>query len=87
MIRSQPSAVKSAVWIATSRCGPRAARLRPPIPAYSPSLFSRTTTQSIRSGVASRNGLGTPGNNRTGRTQAYWSNPWQMARRSPQRLM
>ncbi len=57
------------------------------MPAYSPSLFSRTTTQSIRSGVASRSGLGTPGSSRTGRTQAYWSNPWQMASRSPQRLM
>ncbi len=47
--------------MATSRSIPRAARLRPPSPAYSPSEFSRTTTKSIVSGDPLRNGLSSPG--------------------------
>jgi len=85
MIRSQPVSVNSADWTATSPPRPRAASARPPSPAYSPSLFSRTTTQSS-SGPASRSGLGTPGRKRTGRTLAHWSRPWQIASRSPHRL-
>jgi hypothetical protein len=86
MIRSQPSSVNSPAWIAIALPGPRAPRLRPPMPAYSPSVFSRTTTQSSVSAVALRSGLGTPASSRTGRTLAYWSNPWQMARRKPHKL-
>ena len=64
--------------IATSPRVP-AGDVRPPTPAYSPSVFSRTTTQS-RSGLAAlRNGLGTPGKNSTdagsptGRSPGKWA--------------
>jgi hypothetical protein len=53
------------------------------MPAYSPSEFSRTITQS-RSPLAQRlSGASMPGRIRVGRTFAYWSNPWQILRRSP----
>ena len=58
---------------------PRCAR--PPLPAYSPSEFSRTMTQSICSPL--RSGLVMPGSTRAGRTFAYWSKPWQIGSRSP----
>ena len=53
-----------------------------PTPEYSPSVFSRITTQSIWSALAST--LFTPGSTRAGRTLAYWSKPWQIGRRRPQ---
>ena len=87
MIRSQPFSVNSAVCSATSLPGPRALRFRPPSPAYSPSLFSRTTTQSSSVPPALRSGLWMPGRNLTGRTLAHWSKFWVMFSRRPHRLM
>ena len=87
MIRSQPFSVNRAVCRATSLPGPRPARLRPPRPAYSPSLFSRTTTQSSSVSSALRSGETTPGWKCTGRTLAHWSKFWQMFSRRPHRLM
>ena len=87
MMRSQPFSVNSAVCRATSLPGPRPLRFRPPRPAYSPSLFSRTTTQSSSVLSALRSGDWTPGRNFTGRMLAHWSKFWVMFRRRPQRLM
>ena len=87
MMRSQPTSVNKADWTPTSPPGPRADKLRPPRPAYSPSLFSRTTTQSSSVSSAFRSGLRTPGRKRTGRTLAHWSKFWQMASRRPHKLM
>ncbi len=87
MIRSQPFSVNRAVCRATSLPGPRPARLRPPKPAYSPSLFSRTTTQSSSVWSALRSGETTPGWKCTGRTLAHWSKFWQIRSRRPHRLM
>ena len=43
-------------------------RLRPPMPAYSPSVFSRTTTQSMRlGGAVAQRARRRPGSSRTGR--------------------
>ena len=86
MIRSQPFSVNRAVCRATSLPGPRPDRLRPPKPAYSPSLFSRTTTQSSSTSSALRSGLTTPGRNFTGRMLAHWSKFWVMLSRRPHRL-
>ena len=86
MIRSQPTSVNRAVSSATSPPWPRALRLRPPMPAYSPSLFSRTTTQLVPVSAGSRSGPRTPGRKVTGRTLAHRSRPWQMASRRPHRL-
>ena len=83
MIRSQPLSVNNAVCSATSLPGPRALRLRPPRPAYSPSLFSRTTTQSSSVSSALRSGETTPGKNFTGRMLAHWSKFWVMFSRRP----
>ena len=52
MIRSQPVRVKIATSVPTSSGRPRCTR--PPAPAYSPSVFSRTTTQSRSAGPTSR---------------------------------
>ena len=53
MIRVTPVRVKIDVSVATSSGSPRWAR--PPLPEYSPSLFSRTMTQSISwAGIAQR---------------------------------
>ena len=87
MIRSQPFSVNSAVCSATSLPGPRADRLRPPSPAYSPSLFSRTTTQSRWVSSALRSGDTTPGWKCTGRTLAHWSKFCVMFSRSPHSVM
>ena len=71
-IRSIPARVKTATSMPTSRPGwPRWAR--PPTPAYSPSEFSRTITQSIARPSSGRSGPVTPGSRREGRTLAYWS--------------
>ena len=43
---------------------------RPPAPAYSPSVFSRTTIQSRSPGSMPRRGLLTPGSGRAGRTRS-----------------
>ena len=81
MIRSTPRRVKIAVSVATSSGRPRCTR--PPWPAYSPSLFSRTITQSRSPGPTSRSGEVMPGRMRVGRTLAYWSRPWQIGSRRP----
>ena len=47
------------------------------IPAYRSSVFSRNTTMSTASGCLT--GEGTPGIQRTGRTQAYRSSRWRSA--------
>ena len=87
MIRSQPSSVNRAVW-RRPRCRVRGrSGFGRPEPAYSPSLFSRTTTQSRSWSSALRNGETTPGRNCTGRMLAHWSKFWQMSSRSPHRLM
>ena len=79
-MRSTPLRVKTEVSVATSSGRPRCTR--PPEPEYSPSVFSRTITQSMSLPFAS--GLVTPGSTRAGRTLAYWSKPWQIGRRRPQ---
>ncbi len=81
MMRATPARVKIETSVATSSGRPRCER--PPCPAYSPSEFSRTITQSRCLGVTPRSGLSIPGRMRVGRTLAYWSNGWQMASRSP----
>ena len=85
MMRRTPVRVKTETSIPTSSGRPRCAR--PPTPEYSPSLFSRTMIQSRSFSPRPRRGLVIPGRMRAGRTLAYWSNPWQIARRSPQRVM
>src|SRR3990172_9286250 len=74
--RSTPWRVNTEVSVATSSGNPRCTR--PPEPEYSPSVFSRTITQSISRPFAS--GLVMPGSTRDGRTLAYWSKPWQIGR-------
>ena len=81
MTRVTPTRVKIDTSVATSSGSPRCAR--PPTPAYSPSEFSRTITQSSSGPETLRNGLTMPGRMRVGRTLAYWSNGWQIASRSP----
>jgi len=68
-MRSTPLRVKVDTSTATSLLKPICTR--PPAPEYSPSVFSRTMTQSICAPFLS--GDGTPGSTRAGRTFAYWS--------------
>ena len=84
-MRSTPARVMIETSVATSIGRPR--WTRPPTPAYSPSEFSRTITQSSSGPVTWRSGLVIPGSTRAGRTLAYWSNGWQIASLRPQRLM
>ncbi len=84
-MRSTPARVNTETSMPTSIGSPRWAR--PPAPAYSPSLFSRTITQSISRPSSGRRGPAMLGSSREGRTLAYWSRPWQMARRNSQRVM
>ncbi len=81
MIRSTPARVIMLTSVATSIGWPWWAR--PPTPAYSPSEFSRTITQSRSSGRQRLSGASMPGRMRVGRTLAYWSKPWQIFRRRP----
>ena len=60
-----PLRVKIAVSTATSIGSPRWER--PPAPAYSPSVFSRTTTKSISPGAVPASGPLTPGSRTEGR--------------------
>ena len=69
MIRVTPVRVNIDTSVATSSGWPRCAL--PPIPEYSPSLFSRTITQSRSPGLQFRKGEDIPGNIRAGRTFAY----------------
>ena len=85
MIRVTPTRVKITTSVATSCGSPRCER--PPWPAYSPSEFSRTITQSSSLAATLRKGLVIPGRMRVGRTLAYWSSGWQMASRSPHKVM
>ena len=85
MIRCTPARVITDTSCATSIGSPR--WTRPPIPEYSPSEFSRTITQSSSGPDTWRNGLVIPGSTRVGRTFAYWSSGWQIASRSPHRVM
>jgi hypothetical protein len=78
-MRSTPARVKVDTSSAVSIGNPL--WMRPPAPEYSPSVFSRTMTQSIS--PASRSGLVMPGRRREGLTLAYWSKPWQIGRRRP----
>jgi hypothetical protein len=59
MMRETPARVITETSVATSSGSPRCTR--PPTPAYSPSLFSRTITQSSSRAVTPRNGLVIPG--------------------------
>ena len=69
MMRSVPRRVKTACCTTSSASVP--ANMRPPISEYSPSVFSRTTTKSISSGVRPASGDASPGNSRTGRRLTY----------------
>ena len=72
--------VNTPVCSATS-CGvPRCTR--PPTPAYSPSLFSRTHTMSMSADVRPASGPDTPGINRIGRRFTYCSNRCRIGRMS-----
>ena len=55
MMRVTPARVMTETSVATSSGSPRCTR--PPTPAYSPSEFSRTITQSSSRAVTPRNGL------------------------------
>src|SRR5712691_6692117 len=85
MTRSVPLRENTIDWIAISSGVPR--RRRPPMPAYSPSVFSRTQTMSISAAPLPARGLATPGSRRIGRRLTYWSKPWRSGSSSPQRLM
>ena len=85
MMRSTPARVRMLTSVATSMGWPWCAR--PPIPAYSPSEFSRTMTQSRSFGLQRFSGASMPGRMRVGRTLAYWSKPWQIFSRRPQSVM
>ena len=85
MMRATPARVNIETSVAASSGRPRCTR--PPTPAYSPSEFSRTITQSSSGPVTARSGLVMPGRMRVGRTLAYWSNGWQMASRRPHSVM
>ena len=69
MIRSTPARVNIATSVAASRGEPWCTR--PPTPAYSPSEFSRTMTQSSSPPLTLRSGEVMPGSTRVGRTLAY----------------
>ena len=81
MIRSTPARVMIDTSVATSIGWPWCTR--PPTPAYSPSVFSRTITQSRSAGSQRFSGASMPGRMRVGRTLAYWSKPWQIFSRRP----
>ena len=81
MMRSTPARVIIETSVATSIGRPW--WTRPPTPEYSPSVFSRTITQSRSSGPQRFSGASMPGRMRVGRTLAYWSKPWQIFRRRP----
>ena len=85
MMRMTPARVMIETSVATSSGKP--ACTRPPTPEYSPSEFSRTITQSSSGPETWRRGEAIPGKIRVGRTLAYWSNGWQMARRRPHSVM
>ncbi len=79
-----PTRVKIATSVPTSSGKPR--WVRPPLPEYSPSEFSRTMTQSRSPCPRLRSGEVTPGRILVGRTLAYWSKPGKGSRR-PQSVM
>ena len=81
MMRSTPARVMIDTSVAASIGWPWCTR--PPTPAYSPSVFSRTITQSRSAGPQRLSGASMPGRMRVGRTLAYWSKPWQIFRRRP----
>ncbi len=81
MMRSTPARVMTDTSVAASIGWPWCTR--PPTPAYSPSEFSRTITQSRSPGPQRLSGASMPGRMRVGRTLAYWSKPWQIFRRRP----
>lgn len=85
MIRSTACRENIAVSVATSHDLPMCER--PPWPAYSPSLFSRTITQSRSLRLQCRSGDSMPRMMRVARTFAYCWRGWQIARRRPQREM
>ena len=84
-MRSMPTRVKTAVSMPTS-CGWPVCE-RPPTPAYSPSVFSRTNTMSMSAAVRLASGVGMPGSRRAGRTFAHRSSTWRILRIIPQRAM
>lgn len=79
IIRSTPCLENMETSVATSQGFPRWER--PPWPAYSPSLFSRTMTQSSSLLSQFRRADSTPLMILVGRTLAYCWKDWQMARR------
>ena len=62
--RSTPALVSIEVSVAASAGPPR--WTVPPAPTYTPSVFSRTTTRSMSSGLTSASGDATPGYSLTG---------------------
>jgi len=64
----------------------KTAMVRPPLPAYSPSLFlaDDDPVEIGRPAIAQR--AGDAGSIRVGRTLAYWSSPWQIGSRRPHRV-
>jgi len=83
--RSTPCRVKIETSVAVSHFWPLCDR--PPCPAYSPSEFSRTITQSRSPCSALRKGDDVPRKILVGRTFAYCWKVWQIASRKPQREM
>src|SRR5437763_1896360 len=77
MMRSTPSCVKTLDSIATSPPRPRWAR--PPMPEYSPSVFSRTKSMSTSAGPLPASGQATPSSSRAGRTFAHRSRRWRIS--------
>jgi hypothetical protein len=81
MIRSTPCRVKMETSVAHSQGQP--VWLMPPCPAYSPSEFSRTITQSRSPDLQLLKGDFVPRKTLVGRTLAYCCRGWHMARRKP----
>lgn len=81
MMRSTPCRVNMATSVAVSQGWPR--WLRPPCPAYSPSEFSRTMTQSRSPVLQFLSGDWVPRKTLVGLTLAYCWKGWQMASRRP----
>lgn len=85
MMRSTPWRVNMATSVAVSQGWPR--WLRPPCPAYSPSEFSRTMTQSRSPVLQFLRGDWVPRKTLVGLTLAYCWKGWQIANRRPQSEM
>ncbi len=87
IILSTPTLANIDTFVAISHGCPTC--VRPPWPAYSPSVFSRTISQSSTDGsaAAATSGDVVPRKMRVGRMFAYCCSDWQIARRKSQREM